>query len=193
MRHRDRRIQTQAQRRRAQFAAARPGHQRHRKRSRHHHGSQGQGRPAAGGKDDHAGQATTRCTRAARPRRFSARPASVQKLFDKLGTQFGQRNGGYTRIVRLGWRKGDGAELPSWSWWAPNWSSAPPNAPSAAKNASRQFKKAAKTKRAKSQKNHSGGDQADRRFPPQHPRRSGSGHKLSLPRRSPRKSTFPSR
>ncbi|HSB13333.1 MAG TPA: 50S ribosomal protein L17 [Bryobacteraceae bacterium] len=37
-------------------------------------------------------------------------PASVQKLFEKLGTRFGQRNGGYTRIVRLGWRKGDGAE-----------------------------------------------------------------------------------
>jgi large subunit ribosomal protein L17 len=35
----------------------------------------------------------------------------VKKLFDKLGTKFGQRNGGYTRIVRLGWRKGDGAEL----------------------------------------------------------------------------------
>jgi large subunit ribosomal protein L17 len=37
-------------------------------------------------------------------------PASVQKLFEKLGTRFGQRSGGYTRIVRLGWRKGDGAE-----------------------------------------------------------------------------------
>ncbi len=37
-------------------------------------------------------------------------PGAVQKLFDKLGTRFGQRNGGYTRIVRLGWRKGDGAE-----------------------------------------------------------------------------------
>ena len=37
-------------------------------------------------------------------------PGSVQKLFDKLGARFGQRNGGYTRIVRLGWRKGDGAE-----------------------------------------------------------------------------------
>jgi large subunit ribosomal protein L17 len=40
---------------------------------------------------------------------FLRTPASVQKLFDKLGTRFGQRNGGYTRIVRLGWRKGDGA------------------------------------------------------------------------------------
>ena len=37
-------------------------------------------------------------------------PAAVKKLFDKLGSRFGQRNGGYTRIVRLGWRKGDGAE-----------------------------------------------------------------------------------
>ncbi len=37
-------------------------------------------------------------------------PASVKKLFDKLGTRFGQRNGGYTRVVRLGFRKGDGAE-----------------------------------------------------------------------------------
>jgi large subunit ribosomal protein L17 len=41
---------------------------------------------------------------------FLMTPASVKKLFDKLGTRFGQRNGGYTRIVRLGFRKGDGAE-----------------------------------------------------------------------------------
>ena len=41
---------------------------------------------------------------------FLETPASVKKLFDKLGARFGQRNGGYTRVVRLGWRKGDGAE-----------------------------------------------------------------------------------
>jgi len=41
---------------------------------------------------------------------FLQTPASVQKLMNKLGPRFSQRNGGYTRIVRLGWRKGDGAE-----------------------------------------------------------------------------------
>jgi large subunit ribosomal protein L17 len=41
---------------------------------------------------------------------FLETPAAVKKLFEKLGARFGQRPGGYTRIVRLGWRKGDGAE-----------------------------------------------------------------------------------
>ena len=35
---------------------------------------------------------------------------ALKKLFDTLGPRFGDRNGGYTRIVRTGWQKGDGAD-----------------------------------------------------------------------------------
>jgi large subunit ribosomal protein L17 len=36
--------------------------------------------------------------------------AAVDKLFDTIGPRFGDRQGGYLRIVQLGWRKGDGAD-----------------------------------------------------------------------------------
>jgi len=36
--------------------------------------------------------------------------AAVTKLFDTIAPRFGDRNGGYLRIVRTGWQKGDGAE-----------------------------------------------------------------------------------
>jgi large subunit ribosomal protein L17 len=35
---------------------------------------------------------------------------AVHKLFDTVAPRFGDRKGGYTRIVRTVWRKGDGAE-----------------------------------------------------------------------------------
>jgi large subunit ribosomal protein L17 len=35
---------------------------------------------------------------------------ALTKLFDVIGPRFGDRNGGYTRIVRTAWQKGDGAD-----------------------------------------------------------------------------------
>jgi len=37
------------------------------------------------------------------------RPA-VDRLFDKVAPRFGDRQGGYLRIIRSGWQKGDGAD-----------------------------------------------------------------------------------
>ncbi|MDQ3323446.1 MAG: 50S ribosomal protein L17 [Acidobacteriota bacterium] len=36
---------------------------------------------------------------------------AVQRLFDDLGTRYKDRNGGYTRIIKLGRRSGDNAEM----------------------------------------------------------------------------------
>ena len=47
-------------------------------------------------------------------RRLAARtlftPLALKKLFDKIGNRYDARPGGYTRMVRTGYRKGDGAE-----------------------------------------------------------------------------------
>ena len=42
---------------------------------------------------------------------FLMTPAATQKLFSDIAPRFASRNGGYTRIVRAGWRISDGAEL----------------------------------------------------------------------------------
>jgi large subunit ribosomal protein L17 len=36
---------------------------------------------------------------------------AVQRLFDELGARYKDRNGGYTRIIKLGRRSGDNAEM----------------------------------------------------------------------------------
>ena len=38
-------------------------------------------------------------------------PAALQSLFGEVARRYADRKGGYTRIVRTGWRKGDGADL----------------------------------------------------------------------------------
>src|SRR6516225_7985733 len=35
---------------------------------------------------------------------------AVDRLFDHVAPRFGDRNGGYLRIIHKGWRAGDGAE-----------------------------------------------------------------------------------
>jgi large subunit ribosomal protein L17 len=35
---------------------------------------------------------------------------SVERLFDKVAPRFGDRQGGYLRIVHTGWRQGDGGQ-----------------------------------------------------------------------------------
>ena len=43
-------------------------------------------------------------------------PKAVQKLFDKIAPAMKDRKGGYTRIVKLGTRRGDAAEMCVLQW-----------------------------------------------------------------------------
>ncbi|MEJ2335915.1 MAG: bL17 family ribosomal protein, partial [Gemmatimonadales bacterium] len=43
--------------------------------------------------------------------RHGADRRALTKLFDEIGPRYGERDGGYTRILKLGARRGDGAEL----------------------------------------------------------------------------------
>ena len=42
---------------------------------------------------------------------FLETPRAVKKLFDDLAPRFAERPGGYTRILRAGWRRGDDAAV----------------------------------------------------------------------------------
>jgi large subunit ribosomal protein L17 len=47
---------------------------------------------------------------------FLRHKPAVEKLFAELGKQHGDRNGGYTRIIRIGQRMGDAAEIAILEW-----------------------------------------------------------------------------
>ncbi len=42
---------------------------------------------------------------------YVTKESVAKKLFDEVGPKYADRNGGYTRIVRIGFRRGDAAEI----------------------------------------------------------------------------------
>ena len=66
-------------------------------------------------------------------------PKAVQKLFDKIAPAMAGRTGGYTRIVKLGTRKGDAAEMCLLQWVTVG-AEAPAAAPAAAEEPAKEVK-----------------------------------------------------
>jgi large subunit ribosomal protein L17 len=42
---------------------------------------------------------------------YFLKAAAVKKLFEDVAKRYASRSGGFTRVVPIGWRKGDGADI----------------------------------------------------------------------------------
>jgi hypothetical protein len=60
----------------------------------------------------------------ARRQHFLLKPEAVEKLFEKIGPRFNQRNGGYTASSSSAGARATERKRPSSNWSVPNWSSA---------------------------------------------------------------------
>ena len=67
-------------------------------------------------------------------------PKAVQILFDKIAPAMAGRNGGYTRIVKLGTRRGDAAEMCVLQWVTAGEAAPAAEAPAAAADSSKEVK-----------------------------------------------------
>ena len=87
---------------------------------------------------------------------FLRHKPAVEKLFAELGKQHGDRNGGYTRIVRIGQRIGDAAEIAILEWTGTVAAAPEPEKGAKTEEATTQETKAPKAKKAPAKKKEKG-------------------------------------
>ena len=87
---------------------------------------------------------------------FLRHKPAVEKLFAELGKQHSDRNGGYTRIVRIGQRMGDAAEIAILEWTGTITTAPEPEKTGKAEEPKSTETKAPKVKKASSKKKEEG-------------------------------------